>query len=583
MEHLIKSSAIIILFYLCYKLFLQKETFFESNRWFLLTGLISALFIPLIVIPIYITIEPSQLSTIASSNIISTKDIAEESISTSTIIFSIYILVAIGLFIKLLFQLKSLSKLLLANKKLKEDKFRIIKTNSDNPPFSFFNWIVFNPNQFETKELQQIITHEKVHAKQLHSLDIIISHLSCIVFWFNPIVWLYKKDIEQNLEYIADKSTQNIVNCSKSYQHLLLKTSVPNYKMALTNNFYNSLIKKRIVMLHKNRSKNSNQWKLLLILPLLAIFLMSFNTKEVYTTDEEVVENHDHDEDVEMVIITKDMSDADLDKLKKELSKKGITIKFKGVKRNSKDEITAIKIDVSVKKANSNYHTSSDESIKPIKISFTDDSISIGNSNDIHFGEGYAFVTKDKNHKIHRSGSGNNVFVIRDDAHEGHGETHEIIEDDDKIIIKSGDKVHEILKSGEHKNAFFISEDGDKVIELKKKGNKNKDEIIIIKEDKNGNIISEWIEDKDENIWVKEDNNVIKIKTKGNGNDKVFISTNDGKEPLIIVDGKEMSKKEFEKIKPDNIEKVEVLKGENATKKYGKKAKDGVIVVTTKK
>ncbi len=54
MEYLLKSSAIIILFYLCYKLFLQRETFFTSNRWFLITGLFTAIAIPFIVIPVYV-------------------------------------------------------------------------------------------------------------------------------------------------------------------------------------------------------------------------------------------------------------------------------------------------------------------------------------------------------------------------------------------------------------------------------------------------------------------------------------------------------------------------------------------------
>ena len=96
------------------------------------------------------------------------------------------------------------------------------------------------------------------------------------------MVWLYKKDLKQNLEFIADKNAQANTNCKKSYQHLLLKTSVPNYQVALTNNFYNSSIKKRIVMLHKNRSHKRNQLKFLLVLPALVLFLMSFNTKEIY-------------------------------------------------------------------------------------------------------------------------------------------------------------------------------------------------------------------------------------------------------------------------------------------------------------
>lgn len=580
MEYLLKSSAIIMLFYICYKLFLQRETFFKSNRWFLLIGLSSAFFIPLIIIPIYTTIDTTQFNAIVATSDTTTEAITNH-YSIFDVLFLAYMVGAIVFLVKFILQLYSLGRLFISNKAQKIGRYNYIKTHSDISPFSFFNWIVYNPEQFKNDELYQIITHEKAHVNQLHSIDIILTHFACIVFWFNPIIWLYKKDLQLNLEYLADQSAQNNVDCSKTYQHLLLKTSMPNYNLALTNNFYNSLIKNRIVMLHKNRSKNSKQWKMLLVLPLIAIFLMSFNTKEVYTNQQVTTENTNHEEDVEMVIITKDMSDADLDRLQKKLSKKGVSLKFKGVKRNTKNEITAIKIDASVKKANSNYSASSDESIKPIKISFTDHSISLGSAEELHFKEGYSFSSKDGKHKIHTSNSGKNVFVFSE-AHVNHDDSYEVIEEDDKIIIKSGETLHEIKKSDEHKNAFFVSKNGTKVVEFKK-GKHDENDVIILKEDKNGNIVSEWIADKDKNVWIKDNDEAIYITTKNSDKEMVYISSNENDNPLIIVDGKEVSKKEFDKIKSDQIEKVEVLKGENATKKYGKKAKDGVIIVTTKK
>ena len=152
------------------------------------------------------------------------------------------------------------------------------------PPFSFFKYIVFNKTQFNDTELTHIINHEKVHAKQYHSLDIILVQLASALFWFNPFIWLYKKEIQQNLEFIADKEAQNISKCEKSYQTLLLKSSVPNYQLVLANNFYNSLIKKRIVMLHKSKSNNLKMWKYALVLPVLAVFLMSANTWSLAST-----------------------------------------------------------------------------------------------------------------------------------------------------------------------------------------------------------------------------------------------------------------------------------------------------------
>ena len=321
MEYLLKASTVVAIFYICYKLFLQRETFFESNRWFLLVGLVIAFAIPLIVIPIYITPEPIQLQNVMVSGEITAIASTEEPFDVLQLIAGLYLLGAAFFFGRFMLQFGSLGFLLLHNNKSKNGRYTFIKTKSNASPFSFFKWIVYNPKQFNEDELQQIITHEKVHARQFHSIDIILTQLASIIFWFNPIIWLYKKELHQNLEFIADQNTQEQFDCKKSYQHLLLKTSVPNYEMALTNNFYNSLIKKRIVMLHKNRSQNKNQWKYALVIPVLALFLMSFNTKEVlryndFTTSDGLSKSVADDREIEERLINKDFTDADLKKRK---------------------------------------------------------------------------------------------------------------------------------------------------------------------------------------------------------------------------------------------------------------------------
>jgi bla regulator protein blaR1 len=364
----------------------------------------------------------------------------------------------------------------------------------------------------------------------------------------------------------------------------LLKTSLPNYQMALTNNFYNSLIKKRIVMLHKNRSKNRNLWKFTLILPLLALFIMSFNTKEIIIEDESsknTTNNEITTNKIVEVIITKDYSEADFIKIKEELSEAGIALKFKGIKRNEKNEITAIKIEASSKNSNANFNTNSNEPIKPMKITIDTESnsISIGNASNLHFGKGeaFSFISKDGKHKIHKSGKGNNVFVFESDEHEEHEKKHEHDDEHENVfIIKKDGKVHK------DKNVHVIRGDEDEIIEIKGDG-KNKHKIFV-SSDKDRKVVREWIskEDGDENVWITDDEKALKIKTIGKGNNKIFISGNGDKNPIFILDGKEVPKKVIDELDSDKIEKIEVLKGESATKEYGKKAKDGVVVITTK-
>lgn len=594
MEYLLKASAVIVIFYGCYKLLLQRDTFFQSNRWFFLTGLVTAVFIPMVVIPIYVEqttmpVEPFTFVDNASTNITTSK-----SMDVLSILNSLYLLGFIVFTIRFILQIISLIPLLTKSERHKSGRHVFIKTRKNILPFSFFSYIVYNPELFNETELEQIIAHEKVHVHQHHTIDVLLAQLACVVFWFNPFIWLYNKDLKQNLEFIADGTAINYTNCKKSYQYTLLKTSMPTYQLTLTNNFYHSLIKKRIVMLHKSKSKKINQLKYVLIVPALALFLMSFNTEKVILEKEpnisatETYENSFIPIDKEIteppiieknvigkmkqkggkleVIITKDFTNSDLDKLKTTFKKEGYTLAIKGVKRNKAGEITAIKIEVSSKSSNANYTANSDDGINPVKISIGKD------GKNISIGDGYmkkekytVFISKDGNKKaIKETDSDENVFVLSSDE----DNTKDVMVK--KIVIKDGDSS---LVTKDHKI---------KISRIKSDGNAM---ILKTDDDKDHKIITvKTIGDDDGDlIWTTEDdeNEKFIVMNKDKGNMKVI--TSDGKSPLYIVDGKEMTSKEMTGKSLDNIETVKVLNGDEAIKKYGDKAKDGVIIITTKK
>ena len=298
MEYLVKSSAIILIFYLFYSVFLRSETYFKTMRWFFLTGLLLSLTLPIIVVTKYVEAVPNlttETYMVTESEIVQSSTLnTEMSLNLYQILLLIYVL-GVTVFIIAVFwlQLRSLALLLFKHPIIKEGGYLFLRTDKAISPFSFFNYIVYNPNQFKTEELKQIIKHEKVHARHLHSIDTILIHLFAIFQWCNPFIWLYKKELEQNLEFMADDITQQEVESKKDYQQLILKTSVPNYQLVLANNFYNSILKKRIFMLHKERSTNASQWKLVLITPILLAFLVVFNTKTIAQTsdsDNEIIE-----------------------------------------------------------------------------------------------------------------------------------------------------------------------------------------------------------------------------------------------------------------------------------------------------
>ncbi|PKG51534.1 M56 family metallopeptidase [Olleya sp. 1-3] len=519
MDYFLKASAIIILFYACYKLFLQRDTFFQANRWFLLIGLFIAIVLPLVIIPIYIeyTPRPIQFFETSVTTFPTQQTTQAPPFDYWQLLPFIYLAGVLFVTTKVTLQFISLNRLLKNQKKTKTEQFTFIETEANIAPFSFFNRIVFNSNQFTKNELEHIITHEKVHAKQLHSIDILLTQIATILFWFNPCIWLYKKAMQQNLEFIADQVAQNTIACSKSYQTVLLKASLTTNQLAVTNNFYQSLIKKRIVMLQKSQSKKSNQLKFTIVLPFLALFLMSFNIKEVYIAKAET--NKSTIVKTETFTITSKSSDKEIEAIKNrlEILADDLKIKFSDINRNSDGEIINLSIETQSK--NKNNFT------KHITYNHKDKS-PIGN-----------LILKVKNNELHFGYEkfGMNMKVTKE------GTTTVLTE---QLYSK---------KETQNVGTVHLQNTGDSV-------------NIVLDSDNN--------EDSDFSY---------KIETEAIGDDKSkLIITENGKKPLYVIDGKIVEGNNIN-YDTENIASINVLKGKSAEETFGELGKNGVIVITSKK
>ena len=384
--YLLKSSGLIAAFYLAYYFLLCKETFFTSNRWFLLTGLITSAVLPSFFIEKIVFVEAPKfvqnpvINTI--SNSVPTTEIIEKSIEIDWFQIGIYTygIIALLLLFKVLFNLISLFKILDNKQVLKQDKFQFIDVNENLSPFSFFNYIVYNSSLYSESELQSILLHEKIHSAQKHSFDVLVTNLFSILFWFNPFMYLYKKAVTQNLEYIADSEAIAQIDDKKSYQMALLKVVSHQNCLPITNHFYQSLIKKRIVMLNKNQSNKRNSWKYAVIIPALVAFVILFQVKVIAQEKEaEISEKRTAYAELISFSVDKNSSDAEMQENAETLKKQsGIDVKFSRIKRNSNGEITAIKIDY--KDKNGNKGTSvvnGDEPIDTITIFKTKNSVGI--------------------------------------------------------------------------------------------------------------------------------------------------------------------------------------------------------------
>ncbi|WP_159017830.1 M56 family metallopeptidase [Algibacter sp. L3A6] len=520
MEYLLKVSALLAIFYVSYKVFLQRDTFFNENRWFLILGIVTAFVLPSLVIPIYIEYTPvdapnfNNIPTEVSENI-------ETPFNILDYLPIIYLLGVIGFSIRFLIQLTSLSLVISKSKKEKHGKYTYIKTDKNISPFSFFNWIVFNPNNFNNNELEQILIHEKIHSNQKHSIDVLLTQLSCIALWFNPLIWFYNKALKQNLEFIADNETQHQIDCKKTYQITLLKTSLPSHQMALTNNFHTSLIKKRIVMLHKSKSKKISLFKYTLIIPLLFTFIFNFNTEVIAQTKEQNIN-----------ITGKSDSEVPL--------------------KLEEDDNPLIIIDgkTSSKTNLEHLNHSNIESINILKGNAATQAY--GNKGD----NGVMLITT-KQQSQWKVSSERNKNVIHATK--------------DTIYVNEKPNVLQKLVNGYDKEPLFILD--DKTI--------TKKELTLLDEQTINSISTIKGEQATKKYGKNANNGVVVIKTRtADSQNSPFVKI--VKVKLYIVDGEEIKEADFQKIDPENIKSINVLKGKSAIDKYGEKAKNGAIEITTK-
>ena len=368
--YLIKSSGLLILFYLGYYFLLRKETFFTTNRWFLLSGLLTALVLPLIVYTKVVLVE--QTSPIVDwSRIPITTNTGNDSLEINWfLIFGIIYCIGTLVFMtKFFFDFYSLSRILKGKSIQLQADFKLIDTNENLAPFSYFNTVVYNSNLYTAAELENILEHEKVHCEQNHTADVLVSRVFCILFWFNPLIWLYKKAILQNLEFIADHEATKKITDKKAYQITLLKITTHENCVAISNHFYQSLIKKRIVMLNKNQSNKRSSWKYAAVIPALIAFVFLFQIKVVAQEKESTpIEKKLIKGQSTEIIVTKNTTDEELKKYCDELEKThDIDLTFFNIKRNDKGEITKIESKYKDKDTGGGSAIANESDNKPIK------------------------------------------------------------------------------------------------------------------------------------------------------------------------------------------------------------------------
>lgn len=301
--HVALLLSICLLFY---KLLLQKETYYRLNRAILLGCLAMAFLLPLIQVPqqwalrdspkpsaveaipvvaIHLPqVTPAESYSPKANTAVATQPTKAEEPAVPLVqrivkwAFYVYWFGVIAFGANLLLQVCVLLVQAYRKPVIVDGQYRIVELDDDKAPCSFGNNIFINPSKYEPETFNQILLHEKIHIRQKHSLDLLVAELMLAFQWFNPFAWLYRREVESNLEYLADNEVLHDTTVERSdYQMNLLKVSVPNLSLRITTNYNQSLLKKRIVMMNAKRSNIHTAWKYLFLVPMMAFLVCALN------------------------------------------------------------------------------------------------------------------------------------------------------------------------------------------------------------------------------------------------------------------------------------------------------------------
>ncbi|WP_426432334.1 M56 family metallopeptidase [Winogradskyella sp. HB-48] len=213
-------------------------------------------------------------------------------LTLETILWTIYMLGAALFAIRFAINLFRLYRQIVKNDKQRNHSFIYVLLKTYRIPHSFFKFIFVNQYQFENNQIpEEVRLHEETHAKQWHSLDILLLELLQIIFWFHPLVYILKHHVKLNHEFLADDAVLQKGVATKNYQNILLQFSSNTHNNQLASAINYSSFKKRFTVMKTQTSKTKIWLSTLLVLPILAILFYSFAEREYVEKDQDLLDS----------------------------------------------------------------------------------------------------------------------------------------------------------------------------------------------------------------------------------------------------------------------------------------------------
>ena len=543
--YILKSSVCLAAFYLFYRLLLSRETFHRFNRIALLGVIILSVAIPFIRImtdePVAIQRPLQNLEYLLQMAQMQTEIQVQTSQSFwLPLLFVVYLVGCVFFFARFLYSTIRICRMIgMGEKQVLPDGSKLVVTDETVCPFSWMGYIVISQKDMEESG-EEILTHEMAHIRARHSVDMLICSFCVILQWFNPAVWLLKQELENIHEYEADESVINHGIDAKHYQLLLIKKAVGSQRFtSMANSFNHSKLKKRITMMLKRKSNPWARLKYLYVLPLTAVAVVAFARPEISRELGKISSAKISEIVPVKEVIEPKKAEPVVEVVPAPVEKPAI----KEVVASAPQVVKVIKTEA---KANKDSVTQEKEK--------TENPLEVMQEQLDNFSKDAEDRMRNIKQRVEMS---RNLILI----------------DNEVATYEELDKV-----SPENIHSFSMSP-------------KDKSEEILTKynaSDKQG-VISVVTKGAIASGKIKEDD--VKVVGYGRLSDRlpgdVKIRIRDGQigkeKPLIIIDGVEQIKDDaIDKLNPNIIESISVLKDESSVKLYGERGKDGVILITTK-
>jgi hypothetical protein len=587
--YLIKVNIALLIFCLGYYAVLRHLTFYTLNRMYLVTAILFSALYPFINLSAFIN-RHQEIARPIQVVVVNWQQPAHVLVQTGSrhdqwywlqMVFWAGVLV-FG--IRLATQLLSLYRLHKQSEPMQVHQYMIRVIKGDINPFSFWQSIYVNPANHPPHELDAILEHEQIHVNDWHTLDILLGEISAIFYWFNPGIWLMKRAIRENIEFITDrKILQKGIDC-KVYQYSLINVNFGAQNNAIVNHFNISTIKKRIMMMNAKKSSSLNITRYMFLVPTVIVLLLVFSVSKA-----ELNKAANNSTRLFNKVVKTAATKLNINPTSHALKHPGSLSQAMEITKPDTDKNKSVSIsgNIITTKPDTIYYTGKNGAAMSVPVSGV---VKKRASNKLSKTTAWTLNgvtytkaktdTTDKNKPITVKGT---YFVAQPVQTSSRHFNGTYVKDKADTIKNSRKDPDETLKA-------LIAKMGPSKLNGITKMRLNGVEITKDKMDSLLNVMRGWQVDKDgtvtKDIVVEKDGSLTftgKPLTTSYFTGALFSGPIDFKNKLIIIDGKEATEKQLKKLSADKIGTISNMRRDTALSKYGDKAKNGVIIITTRK